>query len=231
LARTCWRTASLTAQTTGSLYRPVRWNASAKHSDGLDLWSKFDAQAAEHKKQWDEATNGLFDKHKANFVTDKAANEKLLQDLLNLKDFNSLADFLRNREIVNSCKRPHFEALLDLYSKLGQPDSVRNLFALLGSSDIVTDEQSYVYLFRSFWKEGYPTNLSSVLLEMKRIQLSPSKEMIDIAQQAASKANLPFQASDYTNLNFGTVDIRAAKKARRNLIDLHYSINQVLAQQ
>jgi len=141
------------------------------------VWSSFDSQLAAADKARNDAVSGLFDKHKQRFSSGEAViNEQILTDVLGFKDFSPLTDYLSNAK-AGTVNRVHYEALLDMYARLGEPEPIITLMEMMNGNDILTDEQAYTYLFRSYWKNGCAEHLHGVLIEMRSINLMPTTEM------------------------------------------------------
>merc|ERR1712063_17392 len=164
------------------------------------VWSSFDSQLAAADKARNDAVSGLFDKHKQRFSSGEAViNEQILTDVLGFKDFSPLTDYLSNAK-AGTVNRVHYEALLDMYARLGEPEPIITLMEMMNGNDILTDEQAYTYLFRSYWKNGCAEHLHGVLIEMRRINLL--EEEVKISQMYAdlvsqsNNADISLEARD-----------------------------------
>ena len=100
---------------------------------------------------------------------------------------NTFLDYNTTKKVLT---RSHWNALLERESIHGNPAEIRSIFNAMTALETPTDQQSYVYLYKSYWKNGTLGDLVAVIREMIFLNLTPTPALVQHLNEAHKAAGV-----------------------------------------
>jgi len=127
-------------------------------------------------------------------VSDSEQCINFLSALLAGDNYTNSLNYLQSQnEITLSSllRRAHWDAILERESLSGNSFAIRRIFDAMTKYEFITNENSYLFLLKSYWKDGTLSDLTNTVKEMIFLGIQPNEAVLKIVSDAHTAASIP----------------------------------------
>jgi len=154
--------------------------------DNFDFWAYREEQTNKRQQEFEKERKQIVEKF-SEIAPDsgRVGFIRVLEEALAEPTFRETVTAMSGNNFDNFHPL-HFQAVAERESLRGEPLNVRTIQLMMLTGNVTTNQQDYVLLFRSYWKNGTSAHLVSLLQEMDLFGIAPTAEMFDVTGKACS---------------------------------------------